>query len=156
MSPDRTKFHNLAWQIKFNGGAWFLKPIFLRLFSNVRNWNSSFLLILSCQSNYSRQCEGKVKKEVVKSNIFALKGPESGRSIGLILSTAAHICEIWFPIPISAPSHLSQSSRLGMHKSELLTLCNLDVLWRLWGQERNEKRGRKLEIDTRVRVEENF
>ena len=57
-------------------------------------------ILLSCQSNYSRQCEGKVKKEVVKSNIFALRGlfhpdgPESGRTIGLILSTASHICMI--------------------------------------------------------------
>ena len=59
-------------------------------------------ILLSCHTNYSRQCEGKVKKEVVKSNIFAFMGffrrdrgmdnvgPAFGHTIGLILSTAAH------------------------------------------------------------------
>ena len=124
-------------------------------------------ILLSCHTNYSRQCEGKVKKEVVKSNIFALMGffhrgrdnvgPGSGHTIGLILSTAAH--SAWFDFPfMSAPHHRTSHNHpaSGCINLNFLTHCNLDVLWRLWGQERNEKRGRKLEIDTRVRVEENF
>ena len=48
-------------------------------------------ILLSCQSNYSRQCEGKVKKEVVKPRFLLLgdfstrdnMSPASSRTIGL-------------------------------------------------------------------------
>ena len=126
-------------------------------------------ILLSCHTNYSRQCEGKVKKEVVKSNIFALMGFfKPGRNnVGSRIWTHNRIDIIhcspysaWFDFQfMSAPhrtSHNHNHPASGCINLNFLTHCNLDVLWRLWGQERNEKRGRKLEIDTRVRVEENF
>ena len=120
-------------------------------------------ILLSCQSNYSRQCEGKVKKEVVKPRFLLLwdfstkdnMSPASSRTIGLI---SLQLISAWFDFQfMSAPHHTSHNHPASRCINlNFLMRCNLDVLWRLWGQERNEKRGRKLEIDTRVRVEENF
>ena len=84
-------------------------------------------------------------------------GPECSRTIGVILSL--QLISAWFDFQFMSAPHRTFTNHpaSGCIHLNFLTQRNLDVLWRLWGQERNnEKRGRKLEIDTRVRVEKDF